>query len=175
MSLHNVCFCNEQLLSELITAINSLPADLYATPVSGDSRQTVGMHSRHIIEFYQCFFTGLTSQHINYDERNRNTDYEDLRSEGMSALKQMIVKMTELRTSASGNNKLMLTSVSDTTGSSVTIETSTERELLFLHSHTTHHMAIINLLLKQAGFTPGKELGIATSTQIYRKSQLVSS
>ncbi|WP_067517420.1 DinB family protein [Endozoicomonas ascidiicola] len=175
MSLQNVCYCNEQLLSELIAAINSSSDELYPAAITGDARQTIGMHTRHIIEFYQCFFSGLNSRHINYDNRTREQRLERISSVGIGALKQIIDQLAELSTSELKHQKLMLTSVTDTQGTSVAIESSPERELLFLHSHTTHHMAIINLLLQQAGQTLNNELGVATSTQIYRNSKLVSS
>ncbi|USE36317.1 DinB family protein [Endozoicomonas sp. SCSIO W0465] len=174
MSLQNACQCNEQLLSDLIQAIERLPANHYQKSAAPGSRQTIGTHIRHIIEFYLCFLSGLESRSINYDNRNRDAECERNVASAVNALlgiKERLVKLTK----TSSKINLTLNACTDTNGSVIKVETSIVRELLFLQNHTTHHMAIINLLLQQSGHQPPKNLGIATSTLIYQTQQETSS
>ena len=66
----------------------------------------------------------------------------------------------------------------------ITIQTSTSaneasertyssiaREMQFLHTHTVHHMAIIKLILKQAGVVIDEQLGVAPSTLKYQSEE----
>ncbi|WP_257283592.1 DinB family protein [Endozoicomonas sp. SESOKO1] len=175
MSPQNACQCNEQLLSELIQVIKRLSSNNYQKPATTDGRQTIGAHVRHIIEFYQCFLSGLDSRSINYDNRNRDPECERNVSSAVDALliiKERLVKLTK---NTSNEINLTLNACTDTNGSVSTAETSVVRELLFLQCHTTHHMAIINLLLQQPGLLPPKNFGVATSTLIYQKQQEASS
>lgn len=175
MSLHDACRCNEQLLSELIQVIERLPANTYQKSVAPDSVQTIGAHARHIIEFYQCFLSGLDSRYINYDNRNRDPECERNASSAVSTLLSIKERLVKLTKNTSGEIHLTLNACTDTNGTVVKAETSVVRELLFLQCHTTHHLAIINLLLQQPGHHPPKNFGVATSTLIYRKQQEVSS
>ena len=173
MSLNNICRCNEELLSELIGAIHQLPIGVYSARTPNTNGQSIGAHARHIIEFYQCLFSGLEQQKINYDVRPRDPNCQVEEDAGIASLKSILIELTNLRLSSS-LSEVTLTSVIDDEGQSLTITTSLQRELLFLHSHTTHHMAIINLLMRQAGHPPEYELGVANSTQIHRNAEKVS-
>jgi uncharacterized damage-inducible protein DinB len=51
------------------------------------------------------------------------------------------------------------------------VKTSVDRELVFLASHTIHHMAIIGMLAEQAGVEVGAEFGVHPSTLRYLQRQ----
>lgn len=179
MSLQSVCQCNEQLLSELIQAIKTLPSTSYQTEISAENSQTfsqtIGAHVRHIIEFYQCFFSGLENKQINYDERRRDAECEVNLASALKILLHITKQLASLAKNPSPSINLTLNACIDTEGYSVSTETSLVRELLFLQSHTTHHMAMISLLFQESGYEPPKDLGVATSTLIYRKQQVMPS
>ena len=44
-----------------------------------------------------------------------------------------------------------------------------ERELIFLHGHTTHHYAIIAVILKMLELPVSADFGIAPSTLVYEE------
>ena len=175
MSLQNACQCNEQLLSELIQAIERLPSNSYQKSVTPDGRQAIGAHVRHIIEFYHCFLSGLDGRSIDYDNRNRDPECEKSVSSAVDALRSVKKRLVTLTDNTSNEINLTLNACTDTNGSVIAADTSVVRELLFLQCHTTHHMAIINLLLQQSGHQPPKNLGVATSTLIYQQQQEASS
>ncbi len=175
MSLQSVCQCNEQLLSELIQTLKTLSSSSYQEEVLTDNSQTIGAHVRHIIEFYQCFFSGLESKQINYDERKRDTEYEVNLASALRILLNITHQLASLANTPSASINLAFSATIDTDGSTVSLESSLVRELLFLQSHTTHHMALINLLFHVSGNEPPKNLGVATSTLIYRKQQVMPS
>ena len=171
MSLQNACQCNEQLLSELIQAIKGLPSSNYQKTAAPDNPQTIGAHVRHIIEFYQCFLSGLDTDSINYDRRKRDPKCEKSISSAVDVLLNIKEEMVRLKENTSSEINLTLNAYTDTNGSVIKVKTSVIRELLFLQSHATHHMAMINLLLQQSGHKSSGDFGVATSTLIYRKQQ----
>ncbi|MBV6652171.1 MAG: hypothetical protein KI786_00335 [Mameliella sp.] len=48
-----------QLLRDLSAVINALPDQVYHTPIKHLSNGTIGQHTRHIIECYQCLVSQL--------------------------------------------------------------------------------------------------------------------
>jgi len=50
------------------------------------------------------------------------------------------------------------------------VESSIQRELLFLQSHTIHHMALIQLLCERLGFTTDPEFAFSPSTLKFGES-----
>jgi hypothetical protein len=55
------------------------------------------------------------------------------------------------------------------------VRTNVERELLFLSSHTIHHIAIMSLLAERVGMTVPADLGVAFSTASYEERSAVRS
>jgi len=56
-------------------------------------------------------------------------------------------------------------------GARQVVSTSVERELVFLASHTIHHMAIIGMLAEQAGMEVSSDFGVHPSTLRYLEKQ----
>ena len=60
---------NVEVLGQMTEPLSTLPHEQYALR---DSDGSIGQHTRHIIEFYECFSEGLDKGLINYDARRRN-------------------------------------------------------------------------------------------------------
>ena len=162
MSLQLARQFNFNELEELEVLVRKLPATHYVQPFSKNC-SPVGSHIRHIIEFYQSFLLGLELGTVNYDERPRDPELEA--SPG-KALEQLAVIKRQLCLLDNDSRPLSLTACSGSETSITTIS-NTERELLFLQSHTSHHKAIISLLLEQTDIRLPEEFGYALSTRVY--------
>ncbi|KEQ18180.1 hypothetical protein GZ78_11580 [Endozoicomonas numazuensis] len=158
---------NISTLSELESVLLHLSEKQYKKTSSLLS-SSVGTHVRHIIEFYHCFFKGLDYGAIDYDNRPRNPVLEESVDQALEYLKNVHL----LLSGQDMSHYPETVSVVALTGSGSPVQTSSSiiRELLFLQSHTTHHLALIALMLEQEGIKLPLDFGVATSTRRHRQA-----
>jgi len=60
------------------------------------------------------------------------------------------------------------------TQQSICIDSSLQRELTYLHSHTVHHIAQISLALRVMGIKIDDQMGIAPATLTYLRATDIS-
>ncbi len=73
------------LLDELGDAITLVDAELFADPIAILSNATIGQHTRHVIEFFQCLQEQADSRVINYSLRKRNPLIEENKGAALAA------------------------------------------------------------------------------------------
>ena len=152
-----------EALNSLINVLHQLPeAKSYTNPCEALSNATIGQHTRHIIELYQCLITGYQAGKVNYDERKRNTLYEiDIPAsvEVIREIQQRLEQPDKHLNIFCGNDD-----------NSVSIESNYYREVLYNLEHCIHHQALIKvalLSLKDIEIADG--FGVAPSTLQYRQ------
>ncbi len=131
------------------------------------SGSTIGQHTRHILEFYQCLIEQSAAEvpEINYARRRR--DYR-IESDPAYALQLAEVIIAQL----GGLNELQPCQLNcEEHGlDHLLIESTIGRELIYNIEHTIHHLAIVKIALKHA--MPSLELpvhfGVAPSTIRHR-------
>lgn len=149
-------------LNELIGLLEQLSDTDYTFPCPELSGATIGEHTRHIIEMYQClqkqYYTGV----VNYDLRARN---KQIQTDSLFAITQI----EEVKANLDLENKpLVLQQVID--GQAITIESNYIRELLYNLEHCIHHQALIKVgLLHCQAIAIDDNFGVARSTIEYRK------
>ena len=171
MSINLATLCNTRTLTELSGLLHYVNDAIYQKQSSdpqGETVSSIGAHCRHIIEFYQCFFHGLPEESIDYDARQRAPLIEHNRS---CALRQLndICEQLHLLAQSDLSKTLMLKAQIDKDFSVVICETSIVRELVFLQSHSIHHMATISVLLNNYGVVTPKDFGLADATRIFNQ------
>jgi hypothetical protein len=129
---------------------------------------SVGAHIRHIIERFNCFFDGYQIKQINYDNRKRDRHLETNLASARSVLSGFAQLLSQVRNTEIA--ALSVTESVDTNQAPVLVESTVKRELMGLVSHTTHHLAIIVLLVNEQGGHLPSELGKAASTLIYEQN-----
>lgn len=162
---------NQHLLEQLRLQLavlsqnnNSIYSD--AIPIIGGA--SIGAHLRHILDFYNAYYYGSSKGHIDYDDRQRNTKIEN---ELAAGLEQILVVIEQLEEGHSLNNKTVTVNTAVETNRDKSIgESNLIRELQSLHSHTTHHMAIIAIVLKLNKINVDNDFGKAPSTIQYERS-----
>lgn len=150
-------------MNSLVNVLQQLPdRDCYSSPCSSLSDATIGQHTRHIIELYQCLTAGYQSGEINYDNRKRNPLYENDIDAAVSVIKDILLQLEQ----ADKPVKIYCNSDEDT----LCILSNYNREVLYNLEHCIHHQALIKVALLQikdlaiaAGF------GVAPSTLQYRE------
>jgi hypothetical protein len=66
----------EPVLNQLSQLLSLLTEEEYTTKSTLLNGSTVGGHTRHIIELYQCLLNGYTTGKVNYEKRKRDLAIE---------------------------------------------------------------------------------------------------
>jgi len=178
LSIPDIIKNNIETLQSSAVIFNDLSDAQYTHTQAPYFSASIGKHFRHILDHYFCFFAGMETGHINYDQRQRDTAIETQRLHTLGKIQQLIEDLKNLADRFSNlaseqvgaTNPVKVTlSTSPTTPSTSPAESSLARELVFLQSHTTHHYAIISTQLKFLKFPVDENFGVAASTQIYNQ------
>lgn len=131
------------------------------------SGATIGQHTRHFIEFFQCLLQQAPSGVLNYDLRRRNPAIENSPQAALAAIEDIQAAILHLDLS----QELRLEG--DLNGPFF-VSTNTGRELLYNLEHCIHHLAIIKigLAILKPQLTLSEHFGLAASTAKHRKGQL---
>jgi hypothetical protein len=157
----------EHTLSELSHVIGQLNSADFSKPLSVLSNASIGQHTRHSIEMFQCLLKGYDGGEFSYDNRERNLLLETDISFAQHHLK-LICSEINLP------NKT-LTSTYNLGESIVQVETNFFRELVFNLEHCIHHNALIRIGVNDISeFAMSEHFGVAPSTMEYRKSCVFS-
>lgn len=127
---------------------------------------SVGGHFRHCLEFVNALLAGIDGGCIDYNKRERNYNVETKRE---YALAEYLRAIDRLENFAGREQNFLLVKPEDIQegGEDFWCESSVEREMEFLNSHTIHHYALIGFKLRAAGFVLPLEFGVAPSTLRY--------
>lgn len=152
-----------EALSSLVHVLLQLPdQSSYAEPCNALSDATIGQHTRHIIELYQCLLAGYRAGEINYDDRERNILYENDITAAVDIIKEIQLNLEQ------PDKKLMV--LCQTVDASISIESNYYREVLYNLEHCIHHQALIKVaLLSIKDMQIADGFGVAYSTLQYRQ------
>ncbi|MBX9783060.1 MAG: DinB family protein [Chitinophagaceae bacterium] len=150
--------------TQLTDAIDRVSTSEYVFPSAMLSGATIGQHTRHIIELYQCLLNGYEAGAVCYDHRKRDVLIETDKELAKKLLVN-IAAQTNLP-----NKELQLTAVyGDSTAEQLVVSTNYYRELAYNLEHTIHHMALIKAGLKELNKAGVSEtFGVASSTTRHR-------
>lgn len=149
-------------LNELLDLLSQISDTDYSCPCHQLSNATIGEHTRHIIEMFQCIENQYENGIVNYDIRKRdyliqtNTDF------AQKCILQILNQIEK------PNKSLQLQQIID--GEELLIDTNYNRELLYNLEHCIHHQALIKVAVIQSETIKIDEnFGVARSTIEYRK------
>jgi hypothetical protein len=152
----------QKTLNELSQLISQLSTEEYCRPCEGLSNATIGEHSRHIIEMFQCLHNQYESGSINYDNRKRDFTIQTDTAFAITTIKTILTELEK------PNKTLQLQQIID--GEELLIETNYQRELLYNLEHCIHHQALIKVAIIQSNsIAVDENFGVARSTIEYRK------
>ncbi|MCU0385423.1 MAG: DinB family protein [Flavihumibacter sp.] len=156
----------QNAFGQMTDVMDQLTDAQYTQPCVNLSGATIGQHTRHIIEMYQCLLNGLEARLVNYESRQRDVRIEsdkDFAAELLATIEKAVNQP---------NQSLHLCAGFDTnTRELVHLDTNFYREIAYNLEHTIHHMALIKVgLLEISGITIPEGFGVASSTIKYRRS-----
>lgn len=153
----------QHTINELSYVIGQLNSVQYSKPLEVLNNATIGQHTRHTIEMFQCLFRGYESGRFSYDDRPRNLQIE---TDKAFAQLQLSLICSDLRL----ENKPLISSIKF--GDAIVhLETNFYRELVFNLEHCIHHNALIRIGIKDISTIEiSDHFGVAPSTIEYRKT-----
>lgn len=133
-----------EVLEQLEQHISQLCPEQYAEKLSVFNGASIGAHTRHIIEFYQCLLNGKSIGEVNYDARLRDLRIEtqlDYTLDTIKEIKHRLLIVNDL------DEKISLTSCFS--NEMFSVPTNFAREAVYLIEHTIHHYALIRIGLQE--------------------------
>ena len=157
-----------EILKQIISISDQLQDEEFRQPLDLLSKNSIGKHIRHIIEFYDLRMVGNLSGSVEYDKRSHDKVLEENR---IMAIEKMNALIQEISSVKADKSIVMTANYSLEEYAPVEIQTTLFRELQYNIEHAVHHMAIIKIALLNdfskveipAGF------GIAYSTIKYQR------
>nr|WP_314897502.1 DinB family protein [uncultured Flavobacterium sp.] len=148
-------------LNELIDLLNQLSETEYSNSCAELSNASIGEHTRHIIEMFQCLENQYDLGIVNYDKRERNVL---IQNDASFAIQHILTIQNDLEKQ---NKNIELQQIID--GEEIRIQSNYYRELLYNLEHCIHHQALIKVaILKCENITVDENFGVARSTIEYR-------
>jgi len=152
-----------QLLRQLASVIERLDDRQYTQKPVGVIESSVGGHVRHCLDHVHALLMAVETGHLDYDHRERGTPVETLRSSAIAAINDLISALEQLPGFVMTRPLSVAVSMSSD-AVAVSVLTSVGRELAYVLSHTIHHNAIINAMVKTLGAWVPERFGYAPST-----------
>ena len=158
----------KQTLQELNEVLNQATDEQFSRSLAIFSGSSVGMHARHVVEFYQCLLMQSYDNQVvvNYEKRQRDLLLQTRTDYFVFTISQIINSLENLD-EAVFNIPLSVTTESE---GDKPIKSSLARELHYNLEHTIHHAALIKigLLSINSEWKMPPTFGIAPSTIRYR-------
>jgi uncharacterized protein with von Willebrand factor type A (vWA) domain len=149
-------------LNELSNLLHQLSDDEFAAHCQALSNATIGEHTRHIIEMFQCLEKFYESGIVDYDRRDRNRLIQTSTEYAIECIKNIQENLDR------PNKNIALQQIVD--GEEIRIESNYQRELLYNLEHCIHHQALIKVAILQCeNIQIDANFGVARSTIEYRK------
>lgn len=149
-------------LNELSGLLSQLSDDDYCCPCHDLSNATIGEHTRHIVEMFQCLLSQYEAGVINYDLRKRDYLIQTNTAFAKNSIDAILAHVDK------PNKKLQLQQIVD--GEVLLIDSNYQRELLYNLEHCIHHQALIKVAILQSNTIEiDDNFGVARSTIEYRK------
>lgn len=160
-----------EVVRQLTDLLKQLTPNEYSQTLTVLNGSSIGQHTRHIVEFYQCLLKGVLGGIVDYDARERNLMLENDLNFTINSLQEIEIAIEEIK----NPNEPLLLAVSYCTDNQDFIETNFMREMVYLVEHSIHHYALIRIGLQENFsdiFIP-KNFGVAYSTVKYRAETVV--
>jgi uncharacterized damage-inducible protein DinB len=161
----NIIEASKHTLTELNDVLGQLDDATYGQPLAIFSNSSIGMHARHILEFYKCLFD--QEDVINYDKRFRDLTLQSSLKYFSETVNDLISKLESIDNNLL-SKEIILTSSEE---GAEEVKSSLGRELQYNLEHTIHHSALlkIGILSLNKGVEIPITFGVAPSTLKYQR------
>jgi hypothetical protein len=157
------------VLEDLRCYLGVIEPVLFQAPLDILSGSTIGQHTRHIIEFYNCLIEQTQAHEIpviNYADRRRDYLIESQPDHALTYVETISAQLRELDPSIQ-----CLLSCAEHGRDDVMVDSTIGREMIYNIEHTIHHLAIVKIALRSNAPTIAlpEHFGVAPSTIRHRQ------
>lgn len=171
MTLKPIIQASCEQLEVAIEVLNTLTGHQYRSPDPLINGATVGQHWRHLSDHYACFLGGFGTACVDYGDRGRDARTESDLAFALQEARKLVGRLSEL---ASHVNNPLKVRHEPADVDTPAYDSSVARELEFLFSHSSHHLAMISVVLRQHGIKLPSDFGLAASTRRYRAASKIA-
>lgn len=167
MSITNTC---QQVLRDLQEVVAQIPQEIYAQSIEMMYSASIGQHTRHILEFFQCLAQQLDSLQIDYDLRKRNMSIEQSPLVAAQTIEDILLWLEQLPPTDYALQLVINYNLQSST-SKDSVASSLHRELVYNIEHAIHHAALIKVALHCLApqIQVPSHFGVAPSTIRYQR------
>ncbi|MBK7763769.1 MAG: DinB family protein [Bacteroidetes bacterium] len=154
---------SKQILNQFIDVLQQIIEEDYSRPCKELSNATIGQHTRHCIEMYQCLFAGYENGMVCYDKRKRNHQIEVNKQLAIELLNDIQERLDQTNCNMQLHYEI--------NSMEVCVESNYFRELMYNLEHTIHHQALIKVAIQQfTQISLPPSFGVAASTIQYKNA-----
>lgn len=165
-----LALANIRTLQQGIALLGAIDDQSYSHTDPPFYRSGVGGHFRHCLEHYTRLLEGLDSGLVDYDARSRDLRIECEREAAIARSQEIIAGLAGLESADPARPLQLQGDCGDGHRREASRQATTlGRELQFMLGHTTHHYALIAILLRLQGIDPGADFGLANSTLLHAR------
>ncbi len=156
-----------RLIDDIKSTISFIDEAHYGQSLALYNGSSMGQHFRHIHDFFSCLVR-MKENTLDYTLRERNEDIENSKD---CAIKNFNDVQTHLKLLDENTLIKVNTDYETVDGHRPFISSSVARELMYVYDHAVHHLAIINIGLKELypERSINQELGVAASTLRFKQ------
>jgi len=145
-----------------IKLLNAIDDKQYGDNSIAPYHSSIGIHMRHILDVFDCIFSGLESRKVDLSARKRNELAETKVDFGLMYFEEIIKKLEKLES----ENLNIVVEVKDDLGLGVvTANYTLASALIQAHSHAIHYFASIDYVISQVGINlPDSDFGYNPTT-----------
>jgi len=153
----------DELLEQARDLVLKLDGEDFTSTLPGVG-SSAGAHLRHCLDAFDCLLDGHDGGRVDYDRRARDRRTE---TEPIAALERIETLRARLRDELAITSDRSLAVRADEPGLAPQdgwVRSTLARELRALASHTTHHYALVAIVLRLRGVAIPERFGVAPST-----------
>ncbi len=157
------------VLDDLRCYLSVIEPVAYQAPLEILSGSTIGQHTRHILEFYNCLLEQYAQADppvISYARRKRDHRIESEPDHALAYVDRISGQLKELNA-----DRNCLLDCAEHGTPDLLVPSTIGRELIYNIEHTIHHLAIVKIALKSTlpQIVLPEHFGVAPSTIRYRQ------
>jgi len=150
-----------------IDLVTSLSDAQYRDSSVKPYHSSIGGHIRHVLDIFECIFSGLDDGKVDLTARSRNLDVEQNRDMALAYFEQTLSQLQALK----GEDLNRIVEVSDDLGTGMVVCNYTlAAALVQAHSHAIHHFASLGYIVSKLGLAlPNADFGYNPTTPEERR------
>ena len=133
-----------QSLRDALHYLHEIDPGVYAMPLDLLFGASIGQHTRHFVEFYQCLLdqTSQAGAAVNYALRARDLRIEEDPEFAALQIQELCNRLTAIQQNIACD---LICDEHVESKSGIVVKSNLERELIYNIEHTIHHLAIIKI------------------------------